>query len=253
MKNNPNYSQPNPAEKLIEVGSKLQQVRLEKSLNLDDLSTKTKISSRLLKAIEEGDIKKLPEPVYIRGLIRRYADTLGLNGAEFVQDFPIVNVMKTPKPMWFSLRLPQPRPIHLYLLYIFVVYCAVNGLSSLVNRSAQESISLASNSTTKVKNNSANKTQELVLVNSEGKKGKPVRIEVTLKAKSWLKIVADGKVQFEGELAEGQKLSWGADQKLTVLAGNAGGVLVALNNEKAKQLGKPGQPQQVTFATNSKS
>ncbi|MEB3338604.1 MAG: DUF4115 domain-containing protein, partial [Leptolyngbyaceae bacterium] len=74
-----------------------------------------------------------------------------------------------------------------------------------------------------------------------------VRVSVIFKAQSWLRVVADGKTEFEGVLPEGTQRTWAAKQQLTLRAGNAGGVLVAVNNGQAKQLGNPGSVEEVTF------
>jgi hypothetical protein len=54
-------------------------------------------------------------------------------------------------------------------------------------------------------------------------------------------------------LPEGTQRIWVAEQKLIVRAGNAGGVLVEFNDETAKEMGAPGQVQEVTFAANTRS
>jgi hypothetical protein len=45
--------------------------------------------------------------------------------------------------------------------------------------------------------------------------------------------VADGQTQFQGILPEGTKRTWEAKQELFVKAGNAGGVLMAVNDGQA--------------------
>ncbi len=249
MKQNPRNSQPDLSAKLIELGSVLKQVRQEKSLSLDEIAEKIRVSVRILKAIEEGKIRDLPEPVYIKGFIKRYADALELNGAEFALDFPINYSMPVMTKPWFNLRLPQLHPLHLYLLYIMLVFMSVNGLTSIVTKNAQNNNSNQIENPGLVSDNK--KPEKVIFVNGNNKKGKPVTIDVTVKAKSWLKVVADGKVQFEGELPQGKQLRWEANEQLTVVAGNAGGVLVALNQQKATRLGVPGQLQKVTFAKNN--
>jgi hypothetical protein len=44
--------------------------------------------------------------------------------------------------------------------------------------------------------------------------------------------------------------TWQANRELTVRAGNAGGVYVAVNNANAKQLGQPGKVEEVTYRAN---
>lgn len=246
------------AEKLAELGTQLRLKRQEQGLSLDNLAAKTLIQRRLLQAIEEGRVDELPEPIYIQSFIKQYADALGLNGAELSSDFPTGERRLSIKPSW-NLPAAPLKPVHLYLLYIFVVICTVNSLSHMLSRSElqassshQEKSEVQPTSkrqvlpSEKLKSVSATRTDAAEI-------SKPVRIEVTLKAQSWIRVVADGKTQFEGLLPEGTQRTWVAQEQLTVRAGNAGGVLVTFNQQKAKQMGDPGQVQEVTFAANPRS
>src|ERR1051326_2162672 len=67
-----------------EFGNKFRQAREKKNLSLDDVS---KISSRMLKAIEEEHFDQLPGGVFNKGFIRAYAKHLGLNSEEAVTDY----------------------------------------------------------------------------------------------------------------------------------------------------------------------
>ncbi|MEC4982772.1 MAG: DUF4115 domain-containing protein [Oscillatoria sp. PMC 1068.18] len=238
-------------EKLTELGSRLREIRTEQKLSLDEVATRTMIRMRLLKAIESGRLDLLPEPVYIRGLIKQFAEALGLKGEEFARDFPIYFSQPLLKPKWQSFRIGQLRPIHLYLLYVVIVLAAVNSLSMTIERSILQVNGVQpEKQSLEPENQIDTPPQKLDQVNSESK---PVVVGVTVKSESWLRIVADGKTEFEGTLEEGSQRTWVADQKLTVLAGNAGGILVAFNDQKAKQLGPPNQVQEVTYQANPKS
>lgn len=83
-------------EQLKAIGTYLSQIRQGQERSLEDIAAKTYIPLRLLKAIEAGQERPLPEPVFIQGFIRRYADALGLDGIDLSQKFPI-NV--TPLPV----------------------------------------------------------------------------------------------------------------------------------------------------------
>ena len=250
------------AEKLAQIGAQLRLKRQEQALSLETVAAKTRIQQRLLQAIEEGQLDELPEPVYIQSFIKQYADALGLNGLELSSTFPTGYSRLLHKPSWKRLPAAQLRPIHLYLIYIFVIVCAVNALSHMLSRPELQ----ASSSQTQDKPfvPSASKRDQ-VLPDSEKLKSvsatpsaatevsKAVQINVTLKAESWIRVVADGKTQFEGILPAGTQRTWVAQEQLTVRAGNAGGVLVNFNQQQAKQMGNPGQVQEVTFAANSRS
>src|ERR1700751_4206541 len=68
-------------------GDKFRQAREKKELSLDQVSNVTKISSRMLKAIEEEHFDQLPGGVFNKGFIRAYAKHLGLNDEEAVNDY----------------------------------------------------------------------------------------------------------------------------------------------------------------------
>lgn len=80
--------EPIQRSRLGEIGQLLAKAREEKGLTLEEVSGKTLIRAAILKAIEEGDARPLPEPVYIRGFIRRFGDLVGLNGMELCDTFP---------------------------------------------------------------------------------------------------------------------------------------------------------------------
>lgn len=68
-------------------GDKFRQAREKKELSLDQVSNVTKISSRMLKAIEEEHFDQLPGGVFNKGFIRAYAKHLGLDDEEAVTDY----------------------------------------------------------------------------------------------------------------------------------------------------------------------
>ena len=243
------------AEKLVEIGVQLRKSRLEQGFSLEEMVVLTKIPRRLLQAIEEGNLEELPEPIYIQGLIRQFADSLGFNGAEFSRSFPIGLNRVSLKPGWKSTPVGQLRPLHLYLLYILLIMCSVNGLSQLLNVANWQSnnspiLQLGQKET--LQKPSQNLQLDKYILNSASAASQ-VQIGVTLKEKSWIRVVADGKIKYEGELPKGTHQIWKAQEQLTVKAGNAGGVLVSINKEEAKQMGEPGTVKEVTIAANTKS
>lgn len=244
---------------LADMGAQLWAVRLEKGLDLDEMVMSTRIPRRLLQAIEEANLSELPEPVYTQGLIRQFADALGLNGAEFSSGFPIGMNQVSLKANWKTNGVDQLRPLHLYVLYIFVIFCSVSGLSGLLNTTTSQVSFRQSNpkaqkqrlAEPQITQNNQVQLQALSESFSSTNANQQVQIGVTLKEKSWIRVVADGKVQYEGELPQGTQRSWIAQGELIVKAGNAGGVLVSVNKQQAKQLGEPGKVKEVTIAANT--
>jgi transcriptional regulator with XRE-family HTH domain len=70
-----------------QFGDKFRNMREKKGISLDDVSNVTKISSRMLQAIEQENFDQLPGGVFNRGFIRAYAKHLGLNDEEAVTDY----------------------------------------------------------------------------------------------------------------------------------------------------------------------
>lgn len=230
--------QEHQAEKLGQIGSQLASLRQEKGLTLDELVVLTRIPRRLLQAIEEGNLTDLPEPIYIQGLIRQFADALGIQGREFASYFPIGSQSVGIQSKWKIQAIPQLRPIHLYLLYIVLIFSSVNGLSQLLNNS-----SLQANNRQVQPKTLTQATANNTLITS--KKDQSVQIGVTLKASSWISVVTDGKTAFEGVLPEGSSRIWKATEQLKVKTDNAGGVLMSVNQQEAKEMGEVGKTQEI--------
>ena len=272
------------AEKLQEIGSCLRELRQEQAIPLEEIAAKTKIQLRLLNAIEAGRLDQLPEPVYIQSFIRQFADALGANGTDIASQFPTRTVLRPLQASWRNLPAAQLRPIHLYVLYVFLIVFAVNSLSYLMNRSAPGTLTnieayqvpnnepgasqtpvvtrqvlgpvnpFAASNAAKQNNTKLGATSLASLLPIPGNtNSKPVQVSVIFKAQSWIRVVTDGKTEFEGVLPEGTQRTWMADEQLTLRAGNAGGILVGLNGEQAKQLGDPGAVEEVTFEAGSQA
>ncbi|MEM7554287.1 MAG: RodZ domain-containing protein [Cyanobacteria bacterium P01_A01_bin.84] len=219
-----------PDERLVQLGSNLRTSREEQGLSIDEIVVITRIPRRLLVAIEEGSMNELPEPIYTKGLIREFANALGFNGVEFASTFPVKSPKITLSQAGQFKPVGQLRAVHLYLLYILIIFASVSGLSSLLNES-----SVVADTTGETPQQSDKQSQQ-------------VEIGVTLTERSRIKVMADGKTQFDGFLPQGTRRTWKAQKELKVKTDNAGGVLVSVNQEQAKAMGKPGAEEEVRVA-----
>jgi cytoskeleton protein RodZ len=70
-----------------QFGDKFRKAREKKNISLDDVSNVTKISARMLKAIEDEHFDQLPGGVFNKGFIRAYAKHIGLDGDEAVNEY----------------------------------------------------------------------------------------------------------------------------------------------------------------------
>ena len=74
-------------EQLKTIGTYLGRERQARGVSLDEIAVKTYIPLRLLQALEDGHIERLPEPVFVQGFIRRFADAIGLDGVALAKTF----------------------------------------------------------------------------------------------------------------------------------------------------------------------
>lgn len=72
---------------MTELGNRLKEARLAKSLSLDDLQTITKIQKRYLIGIEEGDYSTMPGNFYVRAFIKQFAEAVQLDPDEIFETF----------------------------------------------------------------------------------------------------------------------------------------------------------------------
>ncbi|MBU7582005.1 MAG: helix-turn-helix domain-containing protein [Nostoc sp. TH1S01] len=269
--------QENQKEQLKEISKTLRQVREEKSIQLEEVAIKTNIRLACLKALDAGQFDELPEAVYIQGFIRRYADVIGLDGAALAKTFatevPTATVDRN------SIHNVEPKPkfsLPLFIPYAVLLLVAAGGLMYVLNpQFSAESLVKKFNLGTSKKQTTAAlstpvplpKTQSLPSTNQEqtaistqspptplavvasptNNLSQTVAVTLELQGKSWLQVKVDGKTEFVGNLNKGQRKTWTAKKQLTVRSGNAGVVLVSVNNQPATLLGVPGKIKEVTF------
>ena len=67
-----------------DLGLLLKNKREEKNVSLDEVAVATKISIKILQALEEGALERLPAKPFIRGFVQSYARYLGLDVKEIL-------------------------------------------------------------------------------------------------------------------------------------------------------------------------
>ncbi|MBD2020954.1 DUF4115 domain-containing protein [Leptolyngbya sp. FACHB-36] len=256
-------------EQLKTIGEYLYSEREARAIPLEEVAVRTFIPLRLLQALEVGQVDRLPEPIFVQGFIRRYADTIGLDGMALSKTFnpepaPVVikplevepvEVLQPPHELGTPLpprpvesaAAPQSIPPYLSIALAGVALLLIGvGAFSLLNRPRSVAPSSASSSAA---------TQQALRPSSSSSAPKsasagsnaPVQATIELKDDSWMQIIADGKTEYEGILKKGNKKTWSAKKSLVIQAGNAGAVLVSYNQEAAKLLGAPGEVKDIAF------
>ncbi|MBK1986967.1 helix-turn-helix domain-containing protein [Sphaerospermopsis aphanizomenoides BCCUSP55] len=244
-------------EQLKEITARLRTIRQEQHISLEEIAIQTHIRLAFLQALEEWRFEDLPEPVFVQGFIRRYADKLGLDGTALANSFEVNIFPPAPHPSTppFSLYVP------LFIPYIVLLIAAVVGLFYLLKiefpgkslakkqnpilsvqqknlSSPSSSVNLSTPTITPLATTAPTPTITPLA---------DVIVSLELQGDSWVQVKADGKTEFEGILTNGKQKKWTAKKSLTVRAGNAGAVLVSVNEQEPKLLGKQGQVKEFTY------
>ncbi|MDX2228394.1 MAG: DUF4115 domain-containing protein [Leptolyngbyaceae cyanobacterium bins.349] len=284
-------------EQLKQIGDYLQQVRETQAVPLEKVAKDTFIPLRLLQALEIGDGARLPEPVYIKGFIRRYADVLGLDGQEVADAFEVESapeveaaaVVVAPPPDIPSPSVasssshqeevrPSGFPVVSYVLSgiaaVGVLGAIAFGVTNFLVPKMQ--LSASSGGSTQATNNVNSNVAAPSVSGAPARPDvgnaptvgttppsppssalaepateapdAPVKVDISLTDRSWMEVVADGKVEFEGTLGKGEQRTWTAKNNLSIRAGNAGAVVASHNQGQAKPLGRLGDVVDVRFS-----
>ncbi|MGB3299865.1 MAG: RodZ domain-containing protein [Phormidesmis sp.] len=245
-------------EQLYSLGSLLKQARLQQGLSLEEIEKRTLIRQMLLVALEQGNVSELPEPIYIRALLRRYGNALGLDGETIASQFFTRPVVNPPRSSWKDSPAAQLRPLHLYAAYILLIMGAVSALSGFLQRSVPDMTAqpildpvameqLMPKEAKQAKVAPATEAKAAAKAAKSEAQKKPVEVNLVLTGQSWVRVVADGSTEFEAILEQGEKRSWAANKTITVRVGNAGGVMYSYNQSKAEPMGELGMPEERTF------
>jgi cytoskeletal protein RodZ len=257
-------------EQLKEISANLRKIRQEKSIRIEEIAAQTHIRLASLRALEDWRFEELPEPVFIQGFIRRYAEVLGLDGIALANNFQVnifalesktsqkssgKNPDKNPGKN-FALRLPP-----LLVLYMLLIVTASLGLVYLLKPKVtgkpllkkQQSAGMNQQkivSSALIPAIAPNPTSRNIPINpskSTNKDGDHVVATLQLQGKSWLQIKADGKTEFAGTLNPGYRKTWTAKNDLSVRSGNAGAVWISINQQQPEVLGEDGEVKEVTY------
>jgi cytoskeletal protein RodZ len=238
---------PTPTEILQDIGSNLRQLREQKQMSREDVSARTQIQPRLIQAIEEGHIEMLPESVYVKGMVKRYGDSLGLDGRTIAAQVPkwepeVATFEPITKLQTTGFSSPiRVSPGRLYFGYTLAIIILGACASYLVDNATKPPTLPALARPAAIPEIPAIKAAKPAQLSSG------VGIEIVVQSPTWAQIGIDGTTKFTGNLKAGTQLNWVATKQITINTNNAGGLVIARGKQPAQPLGKIGQKQSVTI------
>jgi hypothetical protein len=237
--------------KSISFGSYLKKIRIEKGIDLEDVSIKTKIRIDNLLMIEKEDHAKLPDEVYVKGFLRAFAKVIGADGDEAVrrylrsiQFFRKATVSeavhkKTDKKFWFRILMSLVAMVCIIGVTVFMIPFFQE--QHHTDNQSNQPVVKENNHEVAVKDpqgvgSKADVVDELYESISEKLLLKIIAIEDT-----WIKIIIDDLNRKEYSLHPGDRLELEASKGFNVLIGNATGIQLTLDGKPLNVPGRSGQ------------
>jgi cytoskeletal protein RodZ len=72
---------------VFEIGSSLREARTRQGFDFTEMEFRTKVRAKYLRALEAEQFEQLPGHTYIKGFLRTYAESLGLDGQLYVDEY----------------------------------------------------------------------------------------------------------------------------------------------------------------------
>jgi len=263
------------------LGEFLRRERQARGISLQQIAADTRISMKMLQAIEDGDGEQLPAPVLIKGFLRAYAQRIGLDPENVIIEYQncIEEIggrqqaiekfhhrlhPKSSKKKSFALLLALGLMAAMAFIWFHVSYVHRQPKTVTEEKSpssaevSQETTRAASGSelTEKLPPEEPTKAADEAEAGTqpEDRSSQPGIQETTVESpptpfvlrvdaveRTWLRIVIDGSREGEYLLQPGEQLTWMATSEMEVLVGNAGGIRFFVNDTPLKPLGESGK------------
>jgi cytoskeletal protein RodZ len=118
---------------VFDIGSSLREARTRQGLDFNEMEFRTKVRAKYLRALEAEQFDQLPGHTYIKGFLRTYADSLGMDGQLYVDEYNSRYVAGEEEQPLRTRRVPtQSRRRHRESRLVVVAVAAIVLLTALV-------------------------------------------------------------------------------------------------------------------------
>ncbi|MCX6145124.1 MAG: DUF4115 domain-containing protein [Ignavibacteriales bacterium] len=245
---------------LESFGEELRRLREQKQMSLAAISEATRISERMLEAMEAGKFSVLPQ-TYIRAFLRAYARVLEANPEEILKRYDALNQeIRVTAEEWINRsQIPSPSPERAKqsttssgrsllkpALILTVIIAAIGGVVYLATRGPSVPVQ---DPMTKVPFDKAVHETEAAIIQSEptpppAPVQQPVadslRLEVTTTDSLWISVIIDNVRKGQYLFPPRRTHTWAAKEQFIVSMGNAGVATFRLNGNDLGALGRRG-------------
>ena len=227
-------------------GQDLKRERELRGISLAEIADFSKISLRLLRALEDNQLSILPGKFFTRGIIRTYAKYLGLEEEavlnqyyEIIQSQENQNKVKVSKKEYTPEASKQKRKLTSFSICVLFILVILFSLFFLLQKKKSSSLDITS------------LPQPTIILMPEEmpppipepkeEERKELNLKLIFHQETWIQVYADGKIKLEDTMSSGQQVEIIASDNLLINLRNAGGLTYLINNRKGKPFGKSGE------------
>ena len=243
-------------------GEELRRERQIRGISLEEISGATKISVRLLDALERGDMKNLPAPAFTRGFIRAYSTHLGIDADEkvnaYLADLNDPHESVAPKRTRPRSRFCRGRGNAGRMVAFVTGVLLVLGFIATPQRHEREhapakivppraipvafkNVAVSNEPTPLIRAEPAAAPVVNPIVAPVASSPASISLQLEFEEDSWAKIDADGTTVLNGVVRRGETRRLEARAGFRVTLGNAGGVRVTVDGRPLDRLGASGE------------
>jgi cytoskeletal protein RodZ len=242
-------------------GERLKREREMREVSQREITSATRIGQRFLEALENEEWDKLPGGVFNRGFVRAIARYLGLDEEDLLSEYDLARgeqALSAPPPA--ESGIPSP-PLWIPAVALLAALLAIAGLvaggvygwrlysayrakkhsSSASSASPAPSLPSPStlNSIASSPAASANPSSRAP-ASAPAPVSVPLELSVSTSAATHVRVVGDGEVRFDSDLAPGDTWHFSARRQFEVTAADSSAVLLELNGRAMPPIGSPG-------------
>lgn len=263
-------------------GEDLRREREMRGVSLEEIASATRISLRFLEAIEREDFKKLPGGIFGRSFIRSYAKYLGLDEERVMAEFQLAakpqgevdlhrmtaNRLGSPSvrnPLVATVvaiimlaggyelfrysrravETPAPPPPGLVVTPVPANSPAPPPTSPDLNVPAASTNPAAGGVTATTVPGAPEPPDAKAPAGARSAQDSNLQLQIAATDRTWVAVDADGKMAFERVLYPHEVEMVKARDSFDVTTGNAQGVILTLNGETLKPMGRRGEVKSV--------
>jgi cytoskeleton protein RodZ len=262
-------------ELMQSIGKTLHASRLQAGLSLEEISSRTCISSKCLQAIENDDVSGVPSVFFYKSFVNQFGRELGFSPEDLAAGVAAITA-SLPAPLVpgqeaqlikRALIKPLTPKRNLRWLYpaaslaVVLIGCSAfyafweNSKADLFEsvvswvpaglKSGGLHNSGADDSETASVSSSASAASSNSRASSQSSRG--FRVELSALEPTWLSIMTDGRQTFKGILETEQKKVLEGHERGRIRMGNAGGISIVFNGKPMGVMGPRGQVRTVIF------